>query len=486
MRAAIYDELSPGARSIAHRGVAALLAAEGEELDAVAGHLLLSEPVGAPATVATLREAAQHALTLGAPDIAAAYLSRALKERAAARAARDGALRAGAGGGSFARLPTAIEHLVQVRRLAEDPVTRGRAMIEQGEILAYRGDSQQSLALFDAALADGDRDRPGALRAEALAVWAAYDPRLIDSFMERLPRLSEVAVTGGEGTRPLAMLLAARAAQKDEPPDRVHALVELGWAEGRYLTDGDSSAMLPQGIGALIICDDLDRARDIVGAVRDAAQASGSVLQYLVASAHDAFIEARLGNLATAAADMRASLERALKLGLQFATTQILSFSTEVLLERPDVADLAEITEKIDLGAMAGALAGAMLIETRGRLRFAAGQSAAAIADLRHAGAISDALGLTNPPAYPSWRSTLALMLGPSERDEALAAVRAEPTDARRIGRYAADLGGTVRARHARSRWRHGPVAVGGGSERAQRLAGQARARPRPGRRRRR
>ena len=44
---AIYDELAPGARSAAHRRAAALLGAEGADLDAVAGHLLRSEPTGA-------------------------------------------------------------------------------------------------------------------------------------------------------------------------------------------------------------------------------------------------------------------------------------------------------------------------------------------------------------------------------------------------------------------------------------------------------
>ena len=88
--------------------------------------------------------------------------------------------------------------------------------------------------------------------------------------------------------------------------------------------------------------------------------------------------------------------------------------------------------ETIELGPIAEVMSGAMLIEVRGRLRFAGGQAAAAIADLRRAGEIFHALQFTNSVAVTSWRSTLALMLGPTERDEALALAGAELADARR------------------------------------------------------
>jgi DNA-binding CsgD family transcriptional regulator len=74
-----------------------------------------------------------------------------------------------------------------------------------------------------------------------------------------------------------------------------------------------------------------------------------------------------------------------------------------------------------------------MLASTRGHLRFAAGRSAAAIADLRQAVALSRELQITNPMGA-SWRSALALMLARSQLDEALNLVDAELMDARRSG----------------------------------------------------
>ena len=118
--------------------------------------------------------------------------------------------------------------------------------------------------------------------------------------------------SAGAGARARAMLLACWGAFRDEPPDRIHALVERGWDHGRYLAEGGSVEVLPQRIGALVMCEKLDAAAEMVVAVRATARANGSVMHYLVASGHAAWIETRRGNLTVGAAEMRESLERAL------------------------------------------------------------------------------------------------------------------------------------------------------------------------------
>jgi DNA-binding CsgD family transcriptional regulator len=193
--------------------------------------------------------------------------------------------------------------------------------------------------------------------------------------------------------------------------------------------------MLAQGITALVLCDELDRAWAMIERLSAAAQTSGSVMQYLVAASHAVCVETRRGDLVAAAADLRGSVERAAELGLTFVVIASLSYGTEVLLERPDAADLAALVETIQLGPLAETYIGAMAFELRGKLRFAAGQRTAAIADLRRAGAMIDSLGFTNAIGLTSWRGTLALMLDPAERDEALALADAELDNARRSGR---------------------------------------------------
>jgi tetratricopeptide (TPR) repeat protein len=77
------------------------------------------------------------------------------------------------------------------------------------------------------------------------------------------------------------------------------------------------------------------------------------------------------------------------------------------------------MARSVELGALSGVHTGAILLEVRGRARHVAGDTDAAIDDLRQAGEIFQALGLRNPGAS-DWRSALAMMLPTRDIDEAL------------------------------------------------------------------
>ena len=433
VRTAIYEDLAPGERSATHRRIAELLAAEGAELDPIAGHLLLSHPTGSPETIATLRGAAVHAMELGAPDSAATYLTRALEE-GCERGPRATLLLELARAEKLARQSAAIEHFEEVRRIAEDPVTRATAAIELAEVLLFSGDWQEPIALLDSAVTDArERDPELALRADVMRTTAiGYDPRLVGDFERRLLALREPAANGGAAARSLSLMLAGIGAHRGERADRVCSHAERGWDGGRYLSD-DNVVMLPQGIVGLTVCDELDRAAQIVDAVRDSARVRGSVLEFVVASTNGAWIETRRGSLAAAEAELRSGCERALEFGVLLAIPTALWYGLEVLLERPDTADLATLAETIELGPMAEVFSGAFVYGARALLRFRRGERAAAIEDLRRMGAICRALSFVNPNAI-AWRSLLALMLAPDEREEALGLVSSELADARQIG----------------------------------------------------
>ena len=230
-------------------------------------------------------------------------------------------------------------------------------------------------------------------------------------------------------------MLAADAAGREEPVERVRALVEAGWDGGRYLRDGDSAEFLPQGLGALVLAEELDRADELVEATHAHATATGSALHYLIATGHEAFIQPRRGDLTAAAGGLRDCVERAAEHELTFPVALVLSYCIDVLLERPDVADLAAMVETFGLGELAGNVAGAMVVEARGRLRAVMGRPAEAIGDLRQVSEVSEALGFTHPVMCGSWRSTLAVMLASSEHAEALALANAELELARTVGR---------------------------------------------------
>jgi DNA-binding CsgD family transcriptional regulator len=433
VRTAIYEDLPEGERSAIHRRIAALLTAEGAELDTIAGHLLLSRAAGSPETIATLRAAAAHALELGAPDGAVNYLKRALEE-GCERELRATLLLALAGAEKLARQPAAIEHFEEVRRIARDPVTRATAAIEQAEVLIFSGDWQQPLALLDGAAADARERAPELAQSADVMMTTAigYDPRLVGEYDRRLPAMRELAASGAAGARSLSMMLAGLGALRGEPRDQVRSHVEWGWDDGRYLTE-QAVGMLAQGLAGLTVSDELDRATEIADALRDSARAHGSVLAFIVASASGAWTETRRGDLPAAEAEMRSGCERALEFGVMFAVPTLLWYGLDVLLERPDATDLAVLAETIELGPMAEVFSGAFVYGARGLLRFRAGERGAAIEDLRRMGAMCEALSFVNPNGV-AWRSQLALMLAPDEHDEAHELVSSELADARRIG----------------------------------------------------
>ncbi|MGD0197590.1 MAG: AAA family ATPase [Solirubrobacteraceae bacterium] len=447
VRAAIYNDLPPGERSNRHRQVAELLAREGAELDAVAGHLLQSRPAGSGDTIATLRAAASHARSVGAPESATVYLKRALAE-GCERELRTALLLELAAAEQLAHDPAALTHLEEVRVGAQAPLDRARAAIEQAGILVYSGDWQRPKALVESALIEiGGRDAALSLRAEGVSAgMAAYDPRLVGDLEPRLPALRKRAMRGGDAARPLAMLLAGIDASRGEAREDVFRLLERGWGDGRVIDDAVGRQLLPQVLYALVFYDELDRAREIVDVVREAAGRRGSMIDFLMASTFAASIAAKGGDLTAAEGELRASCETALEHGILFALPTLLWGAIDVLLERPETADLGALAPTLELGPMEEVFSGTLIRYVRATLRIAAGEPAAAIADLRRAGEVARALGFVNPNTLP-WRSALAtaLVTAGKDRDEALSLATAELADARHIG-VARGIGVSLRA----------------------------------------
>ena len=434
LRTAVYESISAHRRARLHATAANLLAEEHSDPRAIAVHLLHCDPAADPANVGHLRAAATAALRQGAPSIAVTYLRRALAEPPP-NDDRGTALAELGRAEWMTGDPQAIEHLQAALEHAGDPVPRAQLACELAGALTLAGQWDAPIAIVEAALAElGDRAPELAVSLERLrAGTAAYDPRLVAEFERRLPELRELVAREGAPAHPLALVLAGVLAWRGHGADEIVALVEHGWDDGRVLSTGVDEATLAQALAALVIAEQLDRAADLVAALLAHGQESGSLLLYLLGSGYRGWIEARHGNLGTAEGEFRAALEQAREQHLNFAMPSLLWFSADVLLERPRAADLAAITESVELGPMTDTCSGAMLLDIRGRVRHAAGETTAAIADLRRADEIYRALSLLNP-SPSSWRSALALMLGADEHDEAHRLASEELADARRIG----------------------------------------------------
>ena len=445
LRTAVYESISARRRARLHAAAAGVLAEEHAEPQAIAVHLLHCDPAADPANVRHLIAAATAALRQGAPSIAVTYLRRALAEPPPSEER----------GGTLAELgraewltgdPRAIEHLQAALAHSNDPVQRAQLSCELAGALTLTGQWDAPIAIVQTALAElGDRAPALTVRLEYMrAGTAAYDPRLVAEFERRLPELRELVARAGAPARPLALLLAGVLAWRGQDVDEVVALVEQGWDEGRLLAAGVDEVVLAQAPTALVIVERLDRAGALAAALLARARESGSLLQYLLGTSYRGWVQARHGNLGAAEGELRAALEPTLEQRMNFGLPSLMWFATDVLLERPQAADLAAIAESVELGPMTDTCSGAMLLDVRGRVRHAAGQTAAAIADLRRAGETFRALGLLNPSAS-SWRSTLALMLTTDEHDEAHRLASEELKDASRIGQPRA-IGSALRA----------------------------------------
>ncbi|HET6771324.1 MAG TPA: AAA family ATPase [Actinomycetota bacterium] len=432
---AIYDETPSAARGDAHGRAAEILAAEKAPPDEIATHLLLTEPTGHDDVVGILRAAAGQALGRGAPQSAVVYLRRAMAEGASGQD-RVALLHDLGRAEALAGDARAIADLEEASRDTDDPVLRAQIASVLSQLYVMVGNWTGGHELLRRALAElGDRD-PG-LAAQIEAAWAGtglYDPMHVPEVEPRLPALLERAHRSGTAARNLAVTLAGVGAQRGMDREEVLALVEQGLDGGRFLRDeGPESLFIPQIFGALVGFDELELADDVAKEVIDLARRRGSVAGFMTASFARLWIDAQRGALKTAEGHLRSMVEVCLEHGITFGLPSAFYCGVDLLLERPELTDIAAMAESIELEpAVARTTAGAFIPAVRGRLRILRGERKAGVSDLRAAGEIFTALRFRNPIVH-WWRSPLALALPEGSREEAQALVEEELGDARAL-----------------------------------------------------
>jgi DNA-binding CsgD family transcriptional regulator len=428
VRTAVHDDIPRAERGLRHAEAARLLAAEGADPDVVCAHLLVCEPTGSPEVVDRLRVAAARAVGRGAPESAAAYLRRALAETA------DVSLRAtllhelGLAEKVLAD-PAAVEHLRESLELASDPVQRADVAPDLAELLVLTGRWDTGVAFIQAAfaeLADNDaqqdeRARAAVVRLQTwLAGFAAFDPRLVGEFDRRAGQLLVAARKETAEERTLAAALAGILAWRGEQAETVLALLDHALDGDRLLTRGDSHPLIvAQALIASVWLDELTRAEALTSQLFACARSRGSVAELGVAACVRAAVRVRRGELVAAESDVRMVMEIAAEHGVAFVVPSVLYCGADALVERPELADVAALATEIELDPdLARTATGALLREVRGRLALAAGDFAAARADLQSAAGTFESLHLLNPSTC--WRSALALTLAADDPGEAL------------------------------------------------------------------
>src|SRR5215471_8882800 len=442
VRTAVHDDIPQAERGLRHAEAARLLAAEGADPDVVCAHLLVCEPAGSLEVVDRLRGAAARAMRRGAPESAVAYLGRALAETA------DVGLRAellhelGLAEKVLAD-PAAVQHLRESMELTSDAVQRALVAPDLAELLVLTGQWDPAAAFIRTALEElagddapqGKRARAAVVRLESwLAGLAAFDPRLVDEFGRRVDRLLVTAREVPAEQRTLAAMLAGILAWRGEQAGTVLALLDHALDGNRLLTRADSHPlMVAQALIAPVWLDELTRAEALARQLFARARSQGSVAGLVVAACMRAAVRTRRGELVGAESDVRTAMEIAAEYSATFVVPSALYCGADALIERPELADVAAFAAGIKLDPdLARTATGALLGEVRGRLALAAGDFAAARAELRSAAKVYEALHLLNPGTC--WRSALALTFAADDPGEALRLANTDLELAREAG----------------------------------------------------
>lgn len=399
---ALYRGIPSGERSLQHAKAAMLLERERADAEAVALHLLHTEPSGETATVTILRAAAERAGIRGAPESASVFLRRALGEPPADPAV-DADVRSELGLALAAHVqPEAPALLAEAVELAGSPEQCVEIAVSGARALGLAGHFEDAIGLCHRGLehaADTSLELLACLEAELVAdAW--MQASTVPVARERMRHL-------GPTPPPLGLwrIIASWEAVCDaHPATEARALLATALESGAL--DGHADSLLGTiAKFALIANGDLDGAREHCSALIDLARPRG----WLIALAHGSFLRAialvHAGDVRAAEADARLSFDFKLANSLPAATIWALFPLVDALTELDDLADAdaALATAGLLGDPPQGALAGPLLLQSRAHLRLAQHRHDDAHADLRAAANRWNEFGIRHP-GLAAWR----------------------------------------------------------------------------------
>jgi DNA-binding CsgD family transcriptional regulator len=422
VRAALYQELSPFARTQRHARAATVLQAGGRPADRVVAQLLRADAVGHGWAVDTLERAADEAAGRGAPEVAAALLERALHEPCDAE--RRSALLLALGSVELlARSAGALEHLREAFATAPNPGARAQAAVELGTALVFADRAQEAAELAHAVQPElGEPEREAAMQLEALALIATVGVVPVDRYG------AEVLAAETPAARTLLGHVAFRRAAAGEPAEVVVPLARRSLESGRLaLGAGNDPVFTP--VFVLLFDDRIDEAVALVDDLMRAAQERGSLMWFASASAIRADAHYRAGALVDAEADAEQALETAAA-GLRFWELEVAVSLIRALVDAGRGREASGVLERAadSVSATSPVYQHGYLAYVRGVAAASAGRLEEAAAAFLTTGDRMLELGSGNP-AVLDWRSRAALALarlGDRERAIGLAAEEVE------------------------------------------------------------
>lgn len=434
IRRSLYDRPSVADREELHLRAVGLLREAGATPDAIATHVSALPPTGSSSSARLLVEAAHLALARAAPGSAITLLERALAERAPEPEAAELLYELG-GAKTIVRDASALADLREAFETAHRTGLRGRAAVALADTLAVVGQGDEALAVLTRASAElGERDPEVVVELEGLrAMTAMLDPRHVDDFERDRARLEGLTERDGWAPRALAALLANAAVLRSEPNGRVMELVERALRGGRLLTERAGAWGAPNLLAALVFADQHARALTLSRELVAEGRRTGSLLAIMTGIGARGGVLARTGELVAAEADLHTVVQLARETEMRLWIATALHLFADVLIERPQLADVAGLVDAIEMDpGFATTVGGAEIASIRGRIAIETGERERGLADLRASAAVLESLRFG--ASHSAWRSDMALAMPPHERDRAQALVADELELARRSG----------------------------------------------------
>jgi DNA-binding CsgD family transcriptional regulator len=431
---AIGDDLPRGRRERLHRETARALMAIGADDDSVASHLLRCGAGADPQASALLRRAAADAAQHGAPHTAAAYLERALKERAPGD--DRGRLLAELATVAFdAGLPDSRERLREALAEAHDRDSRLDVLTRLAALNVVDIDEPGLSALFEQELA-AETDPATRLAIEAAALDALIT--VPARHAERVRRVTAIEVDAIADPALRRTVLAHRAwaaTERGEPGAAAVAALAREALEGdELLHDAGRRAGYHLATRALVMADHTDEARAAIARLREHAVQRGSLRLHAAAAWYAADLALRRGQLSEAEDEARSAL-CLVDDDVSVLTGGAASVLVCVLAERGAFDEARDVLRERGLqGTLDGMPWQSAVIHARARLWLAEGDYEQALAEALVSGAQREERGRPNPTWTP-WQSTAALALAHlGRREEAIAMADAELAPAMRFG----------------------------------------------------
>ncbi len=459
VQASIYADIPAGQRGQEHRRAARILADRDVPAERVAAHLLLTAPAGAPSAAGILIRAAEEALARGAPDSAVAYLSRAYSEPPALSERHKTVTLLGRAK-YLAHRPGASRDLIEAMDSAETAMEHGELALAAAKalVMGEPDRSEDAIQILDRAITElADRDSPLSMRLEAELLMAAglklstrpvhaarleavYRRPLGDDPAVRLLLGNLAAWTLLDGRTPGRFAeLARHAPQATSPADLARLVAERALADGQLLREqGPDSALFYLPIIALYVGDFLERAEHWLDEAIAESRRRGSALGYAEASATQAEVAYRKGDLRTAEAHALAAAA--------ISRADVQAVLANILIEQDRLDEAQRVLHPDPLPGETDHLLLQPIRAAAARLRVAHGQLRAGADGLLACGAWLDAWPMRNPGMIP-WRSAAALALVRVDEGERAGRLAQNEVDYARALGQPRSLGIALRAR---------------------------------------